>query len=196
MLITQLPTKHHELSWYILEDVLDCPVGSQFLMCISADTGDFERGAYYSKMAHLIASEIKLAGIEAEWWKMLGRKFIVLQGIIKRSSHFSDIKMKSVSRCQFVDAFVNRGGDIAMEFNSISSRLTIPWHDIIHASSTVMLFGSQFDQGQSFTSLFCKMKAQHAHHILCQFGSEYVGDSRACSTLYIEYEQARLDMAV
>ncbi len=104
--------------------------------------------------------------------------------------------MKSVSRRQFVDAFVNGGGDIAMKFNGISSRLTIPWRDIIHASSTVMLFGSQFDQGRSFTSLFRKTKAQHAHHILRQFGSEYFGDSRACSTLYIEYQQARLDMAV
>jgi hypothetical protein len=59
-----------------------------------------------------------------------------------------------------------------------------------------MLFGSQFDQGRSFTSLFRKMKAQHAHHILRRFGSEYFGDSRACSTLFIEYQQARLDMAV
>jgi hypothetical protein len=81
----------------------------------------------------------------------LERKFIVLQGIIKRSSHFSDIKMKSVSRHQFMDAFVNGGGDIAMKFNGISSQLTIPWRDIIHASSTVMLFGSQLDQGRSFT---------------------------------------------
>jgi hypothetical protein len=40
------------------------------------------------------------------------------------------------------------------------------------------------------------MKAQHAHHILHQFGSEYFGDSEACSTLYIEYQQAWLDMAV
>jgi hypothetical protein len=96
---------------------LDCPVGSRFLVCIYADASDFERGSYYSKTAHLIASELKLVGIEAKWWKMSGRKFIVLQGIIKRSSHFSDIKMKSVSRRQFVDAFVNGGGDSAMKFN-------------------------------------------------------------------------------
>jgi hypothetical protein len=134
--ITQLPTKRHELSRYILEDVLDCPVGSRFLVCISTDAGDFERGAYYSEKAHLIASELKLAGVEAEWWKMSGLKFIVLQGKIERSSHFSDIKMRSVSRRQFVDAFVNGGGDIALKFNNISSWLTIPWRDIIHASST------------------------------------------------------------
>ena len=39
------------------------------------------------------------------------------------------------------------------------------------------------------------MKAQHAHHIFCQFASEYFGDSRASSMLFIEYQQARLDAA-
>ena len=39
------------------------------------------------------------------------------------------------------------------------------------------------------------MKAQHAHHIFCQFVSEYFGDSRASSMLFIEYQQARLDAA-
>ena len=40
------------------------------------------------------------------------------------------------------------------------------------------------------------MKPQHTHHIFCQFASEYFGNSRACSMLYIEYQQARLDAAV
>ncbi len=38
-------------------------------MCISADAGDFEHGVYYSEMAHLIASELKLAGVEASGGK-------------------------------------------------------------------------------------------------------------------------------
>ncbi len=117
---------------------MNCPVGSRFLLCISADAGDFERGAYCSEKAHLIASELKLGGVEAEWWKMSGRKFIILQGTIERSSHFLNIKMRSVSRRQFVDAFVNGGGNIALKFNNILSRLTIPWCDIIHANSTMM----------------------------------------------------------
>ena len=40
------------------------------------------------------------------------------------------------------------------------------------------------------------MKPQHAHHIFCQFPSEYYGNSRACSMLYIKYQQARLNAAV
>ena len=40
------------------------------------------------------------------------------------------------------------------------------------------------------------MKPQHAHHILCQFASEYYDNSRACFMLYINYQQARLNAAV
>ena len=58
-----------------------------------------------------------------------------------------------------------------------------------------MLFGFPFEQGRSFAKLFQKMKAQHAHHIFCQFAPEYFGDSRARSILFIEYQQARLDAA-
>ena len=59
-----------------------------------------------------------------------------------------------------------------------------------------MLFGFPFAQGRSFAKLFQKMKPQHAHHIFCQFASEYYGNSLACSMLYIEYQQARLNAAV
>ena len=59
-------------------------------------------------------------------------------------------KIKSMSRHQFVDAFKNEGGNFAMHFDGIFSQLTIPWHDDIHASRIIMIFGVQFNQGQSF----------------------------------------------
>jgi hypothetical protein len=59
-----------------------------------------------------------------------------------------------------------------------------------------MLFGAPFSQGRSFPELFWKKKAQHAHHIFCQFTSEYYRDSRACVMLCIAYQQARLDASV
>ncbi len=121
---------------------------------------------------------------------------MVIQGKIDQSSHYSDIKMKSLSKHWFIDAFFNQSGDLAIWFENISTRLTIPWHDIIHSSQSIMLFGHQFSQGQSYTSCFQKMKAQHSHHILDQFASEYFGDSRASSMLFIEYQQAGLDAAV
>jgi hypothetical protein len=103
--------------------------------------------------------------------------------------------MKALSRRQFVDAFTNEGGDFALQFDNMSTRFTVPWCDIIHASQTIMVFGYPFAQNRSFTSLFRKMKLQHAHHIFKQFELEYYGDSRAWSMLCIKYQQARLDVA-
>ena len=118
---------------------------------------------------------------------------MVVQGKIDRLSHYDKIKMRSLTKCQFLDSFFNEGGDIAIRFARILSRLTIPWRDFIHSSQSIMLFGLPLLQGWPFAALFWKKKHQHAHHIFRQFSSEYFGDSRACSMLYIEYQQARLD---
>jgi hypothetical protein len=104
--------------------------------------------------------------------------------------------MKSLTKHQFIDAFSNESGDIAIRFEGISTRLTIPWHGIIHASQSIMLFGDPTSQGRSFTSLSWKMKPQHLHHILHQFASQYFGDSRACLMLFTKYQQVWLDAAV
>ncbi len=96
-----------------------------------------------------------------------------------------------------MDALKNKGGNFAKGFDGILSWLTSPWpwHDIVHARRAIMIFGVQFDQVRPFTLLFCKMKVKHAHHILCQFASEYFGDSQVCSMLFIKYQQAWLDAA-
>ncbi len=106
----------------------------------------------------MIANELNQAGLDIDWWRMNGQKYIVIKAKLDRLSHYSDIKMISISRRQFVDAFKNEGGDFAMRFEGISSRLTIPWRDVIHASRTIMIFGVQFDQGRSFTKVFRKKK--------------------------------------
>ena len=104
--------------------------------------------------------------------------------------------MKAVLSRQFLDAFNNKGEDFAFQFEGTPTRLTIPWCDIICASNTVMIFGAPFSQARSFPELFRKKKAQDAHHIFCQFASEYYGDSWACAMLCIAFQQARLDAAV
>ncbi len=88
-----LSTKRHEMSRYILEDILDCPVNSRFMVCVSADGANLERGDYYAEKALIIADKIKWAGLETESWRMSGRRYIVIQGILDRSSYFSNIKM-------------------------------------------------------------------------------------------------------
>jgi hypothetical protein len=62
--------------------------------------------------------------------------------------------MKTVSRRLFVDAFTNEEGDFAFQFANTSTCLTVPWHDIVHASQTIMVFGYPFGQLWSFTLLF------------------------------------------
>jgi hypothetical protein len=92
------------------------------------------------------------SGLDAVWWRMSGKKCMIIQGKIDQLSHYSDIKLKSLSKHQFIDAFFNGIGDIAMQFEGVSTQLTILWHEIIHASKSIMLFGD-FTQGRLFTSL-------------------------------------------
>jgi hypothetical protein len=126
---------------------------------------------------------------------MSSNRYLVLQGSITGSSHYDDISMKSLTQRQFCDAFSNESGDVAIQFDGITTQLTVPWRDFINVSRCIMLFGFPFEQGRSLAKICQKMKAQHAHHIFCQFASEYFGDSRASSMLFIEYQQARLDAA-
>ena len=127
---------------------------------------------------------------------MCGRRYFVRQARLDRSSHYSEIKMKAVSSRQFLDAFYNEGGDFAFQFEGTPTKLTVLWCGIINASKTIMLFGAPFSQGRFFPELFRKKKAQHAHHIFCQFALEYYSDSRVCTMLCIAYQQARLDASV
>jgi len=175
--------------------MLDCPPGSRFIVCIATDANDIECGEYYSNKASQIATDIRLSKGKCEYWKMCGRRYFICQARLDRSSHYSEIKIKSVSWHQFHELFENEGGDFALQFEGIATKLTIPWCDVINASKTIMLFGALFLQGHLFAKLFRKKKPKHAHHIFQQFSSEYYGDTRACAMLLIGYQQARLEAA-
>ena len=192
---TIISSKQQDLSRYILEDILDCPVGSRFIVCIATEDNDDERSKYYSETARAIQSDFRSKGLPVETWRMSSKRYLVLQGRITRSSHFDDISMKSLTQRQFPDAFSNDSGDAAIQFDGIMTRLTVPWCDFINVSRCIMLFGFPFEHGRSIAKIFRKMKAQHAHHIFRQFALEYFDDSRASSMLFIEYQQARLDAA-
>ncbi len=75
-----LSTKRHELSRYILEEILDCPVDSCFIICIATNGANLERGNYYAVKALTIADKLKQAGLEIELWKMKGQNYIVIKG--------------------------------------------------------------------------------------------------------------------
>ena len=74
-----LSSKREELSRYVLEDILDCPVGCRFIVCIAADNNnDDARGGYYAKRASAIASDLKQEGMPV----MTRNKYVVVQGKI------------------------------------------------------------------------------------------------------------------
>ena len=140
-------------------------------------------------------SDFRSKGLPVETWRMSSKRYLVLQGRIPWSSHYDDISMKSLTQRQFCDTFSNNSGDVVIQFDGITTQLTVPWRNFINVSRCIMLFGFPFEQGRSFAKLFWKMKVQHAHHIFRQFASEYFGDSWASSMLFIKYQQTRLDAA-
>ena len=62
---------------------------------------------------------------------MSSKRYLVLQGRITRSWHYDDISTKSLTQRQFRDAFSNKSGDIAIQFDGIMTWLTVPWRDFI-----------------------------------------------------------------
>ncbi len=78
-----LSSKRKELSRYVLEDILDCPVGCRFIICIAADnTNDDAWGGYYAERASAIATDLKREGLPVESWRMTRKKYVVVQGKI------------------------------------------------------------------------------------------------------------------
>ncbi len=48
-------TDHHELSRYVLEDLLTCPVGCRLIVCIRAGaTGNPTEQSYYDQAMHIV----------------------------------------------------------------------------------------------------------------------------------------------
>jgi hypothetical protein len=109
-----ISSKRQELSRNVLEDILDCPVGSRFIVCIVAEDNDDDRCRYYSETAKVIESELSREGLPVETWRMSSKRYLVIQGRINRTSHYDDIKMKSLSQRQFHNAFSNESGDVAI----------------------------------------------------------------------------------
>jgi len=60
---TTSSSKRQDLSRYILEDILDCPVGSRFIVCIATEDNDNERSKYYSETARAIQSDFRSKGL-------------------------------------------------------------------------------------------------------------------------------------
>jgi len=56
-LSTIISSMRQDLSRYILEDILDCPVGRRFIVCIESQDNDDKRSKYYSETVRDIQSD-------------------------------------------------------------------------------------------------------------------------------------------
>ena len=52
--LSVISSKRQELSHYVLEDILDCPVGSRFIVCIATEDNNDDWYCYYTDTAKII----------------------------------------------------------------------------------------------------------------------------------------------
>ncbi len=69
-------TDRHELSRYVLEDLLSCPVGCRLIVCIRAGATGNPTEVSYSDQAMHILQRRKENGLKTESWRMAGASFM------------------------------------------------------------------------------------------------------------------------
>ncbi len=109
-------TDCHELSWYILEDLLPCPVGCCVIACIRAGDNRNLAEQSYSDQGKCIVESRNKNGIVTESWWMSGNPFYVLQGTISWATLNNKIWPKNLSRSRFMKYFLNCSGDFGISF--------------------------------------------------------------------------------
>ncbi len=180
-----------ELSCYVLEDVLGCPVGCQLDVCIQADPDADANGTKvsYSDQTKLISASTKECSIKTKSWKMSGKQYILMQGCIVQATLHDKLVSKMLSWSRFKCYYKNRSGNIGVVFDRSSAILSVLWQNIINYSHIIMFFGKQFDQSFLFGPVFrFKTDPEYAHHVFRQFASENFGDSCASSQLFAPYK--------
>jgi hypothetical protein len=70
-----ISSKRQELLRYVLEDILDCHVGSRYIVCIAAEDNDDDRCRYYSETAKVIESDLSREGLPVETWMMSSKRY-------------------------------------------------------------------------------------------------------------------------
>jgi hypothetical protein len=184
-------TNCHELSWYVLKDLLSCPeVGWRVIACIWVGANGNPTEQPYSDQEKCILESRKKNGIVIESWWMSGDSFYVLQGTISQATLYNKIGSKNLSQSRFMKYFANCSRDFGISCESCNKILSLPWHNVIEYSHTIMFFAKSFDQLRPWGPVFhFKMDPEYAHHVFCQFALEYFGNSRASSQLFATYKE-------
>jgi len=135
-------TDRRELSRYVLEDLLSCPVGCCIIVCVRSGAHGNPTEKSYSDQAKSIASSRNGQGITTELWRMSGEMYHVLQGTICRSTLREEVTSKNLSKSRFLKYFNNRSGDFGISFDGTRQVLSVPWRDMIEYSNIVMFLAS------------------------------------------------------
>lgn len=183
-------TDRHELSRYILEDLLSRQVGCRLIVCIRASTTGNPTEISYSDQALHLVQQRKNSGHTTETWRMAGAAYHVMQGTLIRATMHNELMSTKLSTSRFTKSFFNKVGDFGFSFDGCTTILSVPWHDVIHCSNVIMFFGKSFDQSRPWGPVFrFKSDPEYAHHVFRQFASEYFGDSRVSSQLFAAYKE-------
>ncbi len=86
-------TDWHELSRYVLEDVLTCPVGCCLIVCICVGANRNPTKRLYLDQAKQFADKRKELNISSEFWQMPGDHFVVMQGTINCATLFDELAL-------------------------------------------------------------------------------------------------------
>jgi hypothetical protein len=126
-------TNRHELSRYVLKDILACTIDTPFILCIRED-GDHDEVAggqqYYLSFAKAVRQDRNRKKLQTESWHIFGKRYIVLIGRLCRSSHYEAITSHSLLRSAFIKSFNNHTGYFGLLFVNADSLLNVPWQDI------------------------------------------------------------------
>ncbi len=142
-------TNCHELSQYVLKDLLSCLVGYCVITCIWEGANGNLTEQSYSDQRECILEIRKKNGIVMESWRMSGDSFYVLQGTISRATLYNEIRSNNLTKSQFMKYFANRSEDFGISFEGSNKILSVPWNDVIQYSHIIMFVAKGFDQLQS-----------------------------------------------
>jgi len=98
-------TDRHELSRYILEDLLSRQVGCRLIVCIRASTTGNPTEISYSDQALHLVQQRKNSGHTTETWRMAGAAYHVMQGTLVRATMHNELMSTKLSTSRFTVLF-------------------------------------------------------------------------------------------
>ena len=95
--------------------------------------------ALYTNQALHIVEQWKRNNQTTETWRMAGDAFYVMQGTLIRATLHDQLVSNKLLTSYFRKSFFNKDGAFGFSFEGCATKLSVPWHDVIHCSNVIML---------------------------------------------------------